>query len=358
MKIASILGARPQFVKAAMLSKEWAKLPEIEECIIHTGQHFDKNMSQVFFEEMNIPKPQYNLDINSQSHAEMTGNMMMAIEKVLLKEKPDWVVVFGDTNSTLAGALVAKKLGIKIAHIEAGLRSYNNAMPEEINRIIVDRISDLLFCPSQGAMENLKEEGQEFGKSHSVLSGDIMFDALLNFKDLAIQNSSLKLGLENKAFALATIHREGNTKDWENLKEIIEALEEINKNLRIVLVAHPRTKRMLQENNWQSSLILIEAQSYFSMLSLMSDSDLIITDSGGLQKEAYWMKKPCLIIREETEWMELVENGNNLIAGTSRNGILEAYLEIKDRKLNFEKPFFGNGTTAKCIVEEILKFSM
>ncbi len=357
MIIATILGARPQFVKAAMLSMEWAKHPGIQECIIHTGQHFDDNMSRIFFEEMNIPKPKYNLNINGLTHAAMTGAMMIEIEKVLLVEKPDWVIVFGDTNSTLAGALVAKKLGIKIAHIEAGLRSFNKEMPEEINRVIVDRISDLLCCPTSLALENLEKEGFNGKDSKVILSGDIMFDALLHFKEMALEKSSIleDLKLLDKNFLLATVHRQANTEKWKNLKEILEALEEINKTEKIVLVAHPRTKKLMDANNWKPSFRLIEPQGYFSMLRLMDAADLIISDSGGLQKEAYWLKKSCLILREETEWMELVENGTNFIAGTKRESILKAHSKIGNQDVRFDLPFYGEGNTAKKVFEEILR---
>lgn len=356
MKIATILGARPQFVKAAMLSMEWAKNPKIQECIIHTGQHFDENMSKVFFEEMNIPKPNYNLNINGLSHGAMTGMMMIEIEKVLLREEPDWVVVFGDTNSTLAGALVAKKLGIKIAHIEAGLRSYNMEMPEEINRVLVDRISDLLCCPTDLSIQNLEKEGFSELNSKVVLTGDIMFDAVLHFRNLALEKSKIleKQELSAGNYILATIHREGNTAKWENFKEIIEALEEIHKNQKVVLVAHPRTKKLMEENNWTSTVKIIEPLGYFDMLSILDSSSCILSDSGGLQKEAYWLKKSCLIIREETEWMELVENGNNILAGIKRKSIVEAYGQLAKQNASFDIPFYGNGETAKMVVDEVL----
>lgn len=356
MKIATILGARPQFVKAAMLSMEWTKHPEIQECIIHTGQHFDENMSKVFFEEMNIPKPKYNLNINGLSHAAMTGHMMIEIEQVLLEEKPDWVIVFGDTNSTLAGALVAKKMGIKIAHVEAGLRSYNNEMPEEINRIIVDRISDLLCCPSHLALKNLEKEGFLGRHSKVILSGDIMFDALLHFKEMAFEKSNIleELDLKGNDFLLATIHRQANTEKWESLNEILIALEEINNNKRVVLVAHPRTKKLMELNDWNPSFQWIEPLGYFSMLRIMDACNLIISDSGGLQKEAYWLKKSCLIIRDETEWMELVQNGNNRIAGTKRDSILKAYSELASRDSSFDFPYYGEGNTASKVVKEIM----
>lgn len=359
MKIATILGARPQFVKAAMLSMEWAKHPAIQECIIHTGQHFDENMSRVFFEEMQIPKPKYNLGINGLSHAAMTGQMMIEIEKVLLLEKPDWVVVFGDTNSTLAGALVAKKMGLKIAHIEAGLRSFNTEMPEEINRVLVDRISDILCCPTELSLKNLEKEGFSDLPSRVLLSGDIMYDAILHFKNLALETSTIlsKLDLEKGSYILATIHREGNTAKWENLKEILEAFEEINKSQKIVLVAHPRTKKLMTDNDWTSSLKLIEPLGYFNMLTIMDSSAFIISDSGGLQKEAYWLKKSCLIIREETEWLELVDNGNNILAGIKRDTIVNGYSKISKQAAGFEIPFYGRGETAKIVVCEIIDSS-
>ncbi len=350
MKIVTILGARPQFIKAGTVSREIAKYDDIEEIIVHTGQHFDKNMSDVFFEEIKIPKPHYNLNINGLSHGAMTGQMLEKIEEVLMEEKPYWVLVYGDTNSTLAGALAASKLHIKVAHIEAGLRSFNMNMPEEINRIVTDRISNILFCPTDTAVENLKKEGYDNLDCKIVKSGDVMQDGALFYKDLAVKPD---MELENE-YILCTIHRVENTDDLDRLKNIIDALNEINKEKQIVLPSHPRTKAILEKNGIKVNFTIIEPVGYLEMVYLIENSTMIMTDSGGLQKEAFFFKKFCITLRDETEWVELIENKFNVLAGADKNKIFDLYKNY-DFNDNFSIDLYGLGKASNIIVKELLK---
>lgn len=354
-KIVTIIGARPQFVKAAVLSKIIASKGKIEEVIIHTGQHYDANMSALFFEEMQIPAPKYNLDIHGLSHGAMTGEMLVRIEEILNIECPHAVLVYGDTNSTLAGALAAKKMDISLIHVEAGLRSFNMKMPEEINRIVTDRISDLLLCPTPVAITNLEREGLESDTARFVLSGDIMKDAVLHFSELSSMNSTIlkDLNLHENEFVLATLHRQENTDNREKLHSLIAALEEISKTKRVVLPLHPRTKKMLDKYDLECSFDLIEPVGYLDMLSLLRNCNLVVTDSGGLQKEAFFCKKNCIIIREETEWVELVSNGYALIAGTDGNKILEAFRSYQEKKMNFDVDLYGNNV-GETIYSEVI----
>lgn len=343
-KIVTILGARPQFVKAAVLSRIIKEHDQIEEIIIHTGQHFDANMSAVFFDEMEIPKPKYNLAINSLGHGAMTGQMLEKIETILLDEKPDAVVVYGDTNSTIAGSLAAKKLHIKVIHIEAGLRSFNMRMPEEINRILTDRISDLLCCPTETAIKNLQNEGFEILPIQIVKNGDIMKDAVDYYSKTSAEKSSIISDLElvKNEFVLATIHRQENTDDIDKLKSIFAALEEINTECDVVLPLHPRTKKILDQNNIQPNITLINPVGYFAMLELLQHCKMVISDSGGLLKEAFFTKKNCIIVREETEWIELVENGFAKIVGSNQSKIISAFNKYKDSKMDFNMELYGN----------------
>ena len=351
MKIVTIVGARPQFIKAGSVSREIAKYKDIKEIIIHTGQHFDKNMSDIFFEEMKIPKPNYNLNINGLSHGAMTGQMMEKIEEVLLKEKPDWVLVYGDTNSTLAGALTASKLHIKVAHIEAGLRSFNMKMPEEVNRILTDRISNILFCPTDSAIENLKNEGFDNFNCNIIKSGDVMQDGAIFYSNLAIKPSiALK-----KEFILCTIHRAENTDDEARLKNIFEALVEISKEIQIVLPLHPRTKKIIEKLQLATkNLTIIEPIGYLKMIYLIQNSKIIMTDSGGLQKEAYFFKKPCITLRDETEWVELTKNRFNILVGSEKNKIINTYQNFEFNKI-FDVNLYGNGKTSHIIVTQLLE---
>ncbi len=343
-KIVTILGARPQFVKAAVLSRIISEKKEIEEVIIHTGQHFDNNMSEVFFTEMEIPKPKYNLNINGLGHGAMTGQMLEKIEEVLLKEKPLAVVIYGDTNSTIAGALAAKKLDIKVVHIEAGLRSFNMQMPEEINRILTDRISDLLLCPTGTAIKNLKNEGFDNLDNNVVESGDIMKDAVAFYSKNSAERSSIisDLDLQNNNFVLATIHRQENTDDLQKLRSIFEGLQIINKEIPVVLPLHPRTRNILKKNNLVYNFIMIDPVGYFDMLELLKNCKMVVTDSGGLQKEAFFNKKHCIIAREETEWIELVENGFAKIVGSDQQKMIKAFKEYKNSKADFNINLYGD----------------
>lgn len=348
MKILTILGARPQFIKAGSVSREITKHSNIREVIVHTGQHYDTNMSDVFFDEMKIPSPDYFLGIGGKSHGAMTGQMMEKLEEVVLKEEPNWIVVYGDTNSTLAGALVASKLHVRLAHIEAGLRSFNMRMPEEVNRILTDRISDVLFCPTNTAVENLKREGFEYFDCEIVKSGDVMQDGAIFYKDLAVRP---KCEIE-KEFILCTIHRAENTDDDNRLKSIFGALNKIAKNKQIILPLHPRTKKIvidLQIN--LKGLTIIEPVGYLEMVWLLDHCDLIMTDSGGLQKEAFFFCKPCVTLRDETEWVELVENKFNILAGVDEDEIIQLY-ENHRNLFSFDYNFdlYGEGKACERIV--------
>jgi len=355
MKLITIIGARPQFIKAAAVSREIAKHKEINEIIIHTGQHFDANMSEIFFKQMQIPKPNYNLEINSLTHGAMTGRMIERVEEVLLQEKPDWVLVYGDTNSTIAGSLAAKKLHIKVAHVEAGLRSFNRNMPEEINRILTDKISDILFCPTDTAVQNLQNEG--IGKNslaRIVKCGDVMQDAAIFYSDLA-QKPEMDLP---EQFILATIHRAENTDDPKRLTSIFNALSKISNEIPIILPLHPRTKKIISNSQLttkNSQLIFIEPIGYLEMIYLLKTCSLVMTDSGGLQKEAFFFEKPCVTLRDETEWVELVENSFNKVIGADEEKIISGYQEMIQIRNNYDINLYGNGEASKKIITELLK---
>lgn len=351
MKLITIVGARPQFIKAAIVSREIAKHPDIKEIIIHTGQHFGKNMSEIFFEEMQIT-PKYNLNINSMNHGAMTGKMLEGIESILSKEKPNFVLVYGDTNSTLAGALAAKKLHIKVVHVEAGLRSFNMQMPEEINRILVDRISDILCCPTAKAVENLGREGFKNFPCRIIRSGDVMQDAALYYAEISGRKSNIlqRLDLKGKDFVLCTIHREENTDNLRRLTDILAALNEISKEIEMVLPLHPRTAKSVKSNNLKMSFNPIDPVSYFDMIELLKTAKIVMTDSGGLQKEAFFFARPCVTLRDETEWVELIEKGFNVLAGADRQNIIDRYNEMKNRIIDFDVDLYGNGLAAKSIL--------
>ncbi len=349
MKIVTVLGARPQFIKAGSVSREIAKHENIREVIVHTGQHFDANMSDIFFEEMQIPKPDYNLNINGLSHGAMTGQMLEKIEKVLLKEKPDWVLVYGDTNSTLAGALAASKLHIPVAHVEAGLRSFNMQMPEEINRILTDRVSTKLFCPSQIAVENLEREGFEHFPCEIFRPGDVMQDGALFYAKLA-QKPDFTF---EKDFILSTVHRAENTDDLSRLNGIVEALNEIAKTKQVVLPLHPRTKAILKREHIKVDFDLIEPVGYLSMIWMLKECNCVITDSGGLQKEAYFFQNPCLTLRDDTEWWELVKRKFNVLVGANKKKILDTYAHFEFAK-DFDDDLFGGGRASERIIAEMM----
>ncbi len=354
----TILGARPQFIKGAVLSREIAKSKTIDEVIVHTGQHYDTNMSAVFFEEMDIPTPAYFLNINGLSHGAMTGQMLEEIEKILIIEKPDAVVVFGDTNSTLAGALAAKKLGIKLVHIEAGLRSFNMQMPEEINRILTDRISDLLLCPTQQAMGNLQKEG--FGDLENITckSGDIMKDAVFYYSQFSEEKSTIlkTLGLCDTPYVLATIHRQENTDDISKLKAIFEGLETISKKEKVVMPLHPRTRAVLEKQGLTYSVLFIDPVGYFDMMELLKHCSVVVTDSGGLQKEAFFHKKHCVIARTETEWVELVSHDFAMVVGSDTKKIEASYVYYKLKNSDFSMNLFGDNIGSSIVksIEELI----
>lgn len=351
VKIVTIIGARPQFIKAGTVSRIISEYPDVEEIIVHTGQHYDANMNDIFFEEMRIPKPHYFLEVGSKSHGAMTGQMMEKIELVVLKEKPDWILVYGDTNSTLAGALVASKLHVKLAHVEAGLRSFNMEMPEEINRILTDRVSDVLFCPTDQAIENLKLEGYENFNCSLVKSGDVMFDGALFYSKFA-KKPHLEIA---DHYVLATVHRAENTDSPEKLKSIILALNEIHKTRQVILPLHPRTKNVINQNNIEVYFNVVDPVGYLEMIWLIQNSDLVITDSGGLQKEAYFFKKQCITLREQTEWLELVSGGFNILTGHSFTKIISAFCDVK--VFNDSIPgLYGNGNASKNIIEYLRNF--
>lgn len=351
MKIVTIVGARPQFIKAATVSRQLNNHPDITEIIIHTGQHFDKSMSEVFFQEMDIPSPHYYLSINSLSHGKMTGRMLEKIEEVLLLEKPDYVLVYGDTNSTLAGALAASKLSVPIIHVEAGLRSFNMKMPEEINRIVTDRLSHTLCCPTETAVNNLMNEGFNNFSSEIILTGDVMEDAAL-FYASRIKNANIldQLPADIKSYYLCTLHRQENTDDPIKLASIVSALNELNRETPVLLPLHPRTQQALERNAIDLNVFLLPPLGYLDMLHLVMHAKMVITDSGGLQKEAYFFDKYCVTLRNETEWTELVSEGYNQLTGSSSEAILEAVKYFQDRQFHKLSSLYGGGKASKKIL--------
>ncbi|MFN5710631.1 MAG: non-hydrolyzing UDP-N-acetylglucosamine 2-epimerase [Bacteroidota bacterium] len=354
MKIITVIGARPQFVKSAMVSKALAKHQGVNEIIVHTGQHFDQNMSDVFFEDFGLKAPAYNLGVHSLMHGAMTGKMLLSLEPILLEEKPDLVLVYGDTNSTLAGALTAKKLNIKVAHVEAGLRSYNATMPEEINRVLVDRMSDILFCPTTAAIDNLHKEGFDTHTSKIVMCGDVMQDAALYFGKLALEKSKIFKALNVENYVLATIHRAENTDNYAQLKSIVDALNEIHQKISVVMPIHPRTKYLMDEYQIKPVFKIIDPQGYIDMLALIQHSSLLVTDSGGLQKEAYFFRKNCVTLRNETEWIELVDMGYNMLAGSETQRICNACNIMLNKQQSFRSDLYGTGISAEQIASYLL----
>ncbi|TXC76921.1 non-hydrolyzing UDP-N-acetylglucosamine 2-epimerase [Luteibaculum oceani] len=353
-KILTIVGARPQFVKAAVVSRAFAKASGFEEKIIHTGQHFDKNMSDVFFEEMEIPKPAYNLEVNSLGHGAMTGRMLEKLEEVFEKEEPDMVLVYGDTNSTIAGALAARKMHIPVAHVEAGLRSFNMKMPEEVNRILTDRISDILYCPTETAIQNLKREGYDNIDTVIEKSGDVMYDAALFYKEKGEASDFVK-SLPQNNFVLCTIHRAENTDDPERLAFIVNALNQLNQETKVVLPLHPRTKKKLAEVGLKLDFETIDPVGYLDMVQLLDRCKFVVTDSGGLQKEAFFFKKHCLTLREQTEWVELIENGVNTLINSGEEFTSHAKRLLNET--NFpELELYGKGNAGEMIVNSLDKY--
>lgn len=376
MRIITVIGARPQIIKAAALSRVILNdFQEIEEIIVHTGQHYDKNMSDIFFTELEIPKPQINLKVGSSSHGAQTALMIEKIEKVMLEYSPNAVVVYGDTNSTLATAVAASKLHVPIVHIESGLRSFNKKMPEEVNRILCDHVSTLLFSPTKSGFNNLLKEGFSKEKSNNASAdfpniyhcGDIMYDNSLHFSKLSDENSDIieKLNVQNEKFILATVHRNDNTDSKIKLKDLFSTFLQITEihQLKIILPLHPRTSKMMEQlldskllKKIQESnlLTIIDPASFLDMIALEKNAELIITDSGGVQKEAYFFKKPCIILRPQTEWVEIVETKSAVISDTNSKIILEAterFLSNPDLKF---PEVFGDGNAASFIAKEML----
>ncbi|MCL2460010.1 MAG: UDP-N-acetylglucosamine 2-epimerase (non-hydrolyzing) [Euryarchaeota archaeon] len=355
LKIVTIVGARPQFVKTAVISREIQKHTHIQEIIIHTGQHYDTNMSDIFFQEMQIPVPNYNLGISGSSHGAMTGRMLEEIEKVLLQENPDCVLVYGDTNSTLAGALAAAKLHIPIAHVEAGLRSYNMRMPEEINRILTDRISTWLFCPTDTAVHNLKKEGYTEQNAVIMNVGDVMYDAALFYEKIARPSETISNLLQSmNEFYLATVHRAENTDDISRITDILKALEAISQKKPVILPLHPRTQKLIMNMGIAlKNICVIDPVGYFDMITLLKKCSGVFTDSGGVQKEAYFFQKPCVTLRDETEWVELVEYGFNTLVGANYGRILEQAAMIDAKKMDWSHKLYGDGNAAAKIVKSL-----
>lgn len=346
----SVVGARPQFIKAALLSKELRK--GSEEILVHTGQHYDVELSDYFFQSLDIPRPDYNLGVGSSSHAKQTGEMLAALEKAIQREKPDMLITYGDTNSTLAGALAAVKLGVGIAHVEAGLRSYNRSMPEEINRLLTDHLSELLFCPTKTAVSNLKKEGIKKGVH---LVGDVMYDLALKYRPIAEERQAHKKhGMRANEYILVTVHRPSNTDDEKSLSNIVNALIECDSP--VVFPAHPRVEKYLREFDLYEKLSekvkILKPQDYFDFMSLLLNCRKVVTDSGGVQKEAYFFEKPCITLRKETEWVETVKDRWNVLVGTDTKRIIKAVRKFdpKGKRSNH----YGDGKAVGKISEILL----
>ncbi|MCW1244314.1 UDP-N-acetylglucosamine 2-epimerase (non-hydrolyzing) [Pseudomonas sp. SAICEU22] len=351
MKLLTIVGARPQFIKASVVSKAIIEQGGLSEKIIHTGQHFDTNMSEIFFDQLGIPRPDFQLDIHGGSHGEMTGRMLMEIERVMIHEKPDRVLVYGDTNSTLAGALAAAKLHIPVAHIEAGLRSFNMRMPEEINRILTDQMSDLLFCPTQTAITNLTKEGFSDKPVKILKSGDVMQDSAMFFARRASKPEGFNI---SDGFVLATLHRAENTDDRIRLKSIVDALNIIHNTVAPVLLPlHPRTRKIIEETGLALEVNLIDPVGYLEMIWLLQRCGLVLTDSGGVQKEAFFFSRPCVTMRDQTEWVELVEAGANVLCGADSCLITAAVRDGINRIVQDNEHLYGGGQAAPFIADHL-----
>ena len=351
MKILTIIGARPQFIKASVVSRAVQQTTGIEEIMLHTGQHFDANMSDIFFNQLNIPRPHIQLDIHGGNHGEMTGRMLAEIEQALLTHKPDRVLVYGDTNSTLAGALAAAKLHIPVAHVEAGLRSFNMQMPEEINRILTDQISDLLFCPTDTAVNNLNNEGFASKPVQVLQVGDVMQDSALLFAEKA----AAPAGDLPDGFILATLHRAENTDNPQRLAAIVSALNTLHKTVApVVLPLHPRTRKLIAQHGLELNVHLTNPVGYFEMVWLLDHCSLVLTDSGGVQKEAFFFGKACVTMRDQTEWVELIEAGANELVGADTAKIIDAATLNVGRKVQDTNNLYGGGKAAQRIVDVLL----
>ncbi len=350
MKILTVLGARPQFIKSAGLSNQIINSNLITEVIVHTGQHFEKKMSDIFFQEMNLPDPDYNLGINQMNRELMIKKMINKLGPILISEKPNAVLVYGDTNSTLAGSLAAEKFKIPICHIESGLRSFNKSMPEELNRVKTDQLASLLFCPTKNSIKNLEKEKITKGV---ILSGDIMYDIFKRFFKHDKNIDDLKVKTKSN-FVIATIHRQENTDDEKRLRSIFSNLDMINQQIKVILPLHPRTKAKLQKFNISTKIECIEPIGYLSMLSLLKSAEIVLTDSGGLQKESFFAKKKCITIRNETEWTELIDIGVNHLSNPE--DLLNTFERVKKTKCDFSHKLFGDGNASKTILDSIIRY--
>jgi UDP-GlcNAc3NAcA epimerase len=383
MKIVTIVGARPQFIKAAVVSRaiessnRGVNRRGIREILVHTGQHYDEMMNRVFFQELELPRPGYHLGVGSGPHGKQTARMMEGIEPILQNEKPDVVLVYGDTNSTLAGTLTAAKLNLPVAHVEAGLRSYNRVMPEETNRVLTDHLSRFLFCPTSVSVKNLAKEGIRSGKETVVRRvGDVMYDSIIYYAKIAENKSTILSDLDlssstpnalpvrqagerrTPSYYLATLHRAENTDDPERLGSLVRALSRIAESTVVVLPLHPRTRKMMKTYNLLSNvegLRVIEPLSYLNMVKLMKHSKAVFTDSGGVQKEAYWLRIPCFTLREETEWVETVETGWNVLVGTEEKRILSGVRALERRReKRGSRTLFGDGRAGEKVVQTLV----
>ena len=378
IKLLTVIGARPQIIKAAAISRAVREkfAGQVEEKILHTGQHYDANMSQVFIDELGIPQPDFNLGVGSGKHGEQTAKMIAGIEEVLMSEPFDGIILYGDTNSTLAGAVAASKIHVPIFHIEAGLRSFNMAMPEEVNRMVCDQLSSILFAPTETGIENLRQDGYlkskakfKSGKQRLVYnSGDVMYDNSLYFASIADQKSHIMkdLSLIPGHYILTTIHRDNNTDDKERLSSIFGALLEIaeSNHVKVVLPLHPRTAKLLPMNleptlydkvKTSEWIQIIPPASFFDIIELEKNAKIVMTDSGGVQKEAFFFEKPCVIFRPETEWVEIVNHGAGIIADADKQRILDAYIALTDKKVTFP-PLFGDGQASEFILSKIIDY--
>lgn len=355
MKICIVVGNRPQFIKAAALYR--AASPEIEFSLIHSGQHFDHNLSRIFFEEMSLPEPDYFLGVGGYSHGKMTGIMLEKIEEIMMNDRPDWAIVFGDTNTTLAGALAASKLHIPLAHVEAGLRSFNREMPEEINRILTDHCANLLFTPNTQSSDQLKKEGMASDKVKVV--GDVMFDTFMHYASEATERSQVldKHQLQQETYVLATFHRQENTDDKTKLQQLIKGFTEVSKIHPVIIPLHPRTRKKLSEYGLMEEatqhLRLIDPVGYLDMIELEKNAKAIFTDSGGVQKEAFYANRPCFILRNETEWVELVEYGNHQLIGTDSTKIAHALSQTHNTNNSTPPNLYGDGKAAEKILDAL-----
>jgi len=373
LRLLTIIGARPQIIKAAAISRAVQNVfaDKIEERILHTGQHYDTNMSQVFFDELGIPQPHYNLGVGSGSHGAQTAKMIAGIEQVLMGEQLDGIILYGDTNSTLAGAVAASKLHVPVFHIEAGLRSFNMTMPEEINRIVCDQLSNICFAPTQTAVDNLRREGFmdspatfRYGRKRRICNcGDVMYDNSIYFASMARQHTAIlqDLGLTPGEYILATIHRDNNTDNPQRLNSILQALADISRqdHIPVVLPLHPRTRKILESNPASSesakAILVVPPASFFEINMLEQNARIVMTDSGGVQKEAFFFEKPCVILRPETEWVEIVDHGAGIIADADYQQIISAYHRLVDHPVHFPK-LFGDAHAAEKILQTIIDY--